>query len=79
MKLCSGINAPDVNNSLVTQRHIVPHVFKLPAHKLSNKSNQLEYLRSDNCVLLSEEEYSCSKCQKLKAKVKSETNWKKTS
>ena len=27
MKLCSGIDAPDVNNSLVIQRHIVPHVF----------------------------------------------------
>ena len=77
IKLCPGIDAPDVNNSLVIQRHIVLHVFKFPAHKFSNKSNQLEYLWSDNCALLSEEEQSCSKCHKLKVKVKSEINWEK--
>ena len=77
MKLCPGVDAPDVNNSLVIQRHIVPHVFKFSAHELSNKSNQVEYLRSDNCALLSEEEQLCSKCHKLKVKVKSEINWKK--
>ena len=38
MKLCPGIDAPDINNSLVIQRHIVPHVFEFPSHKLSNKS-----------------------------------------
>ena len=50
MKLCPGIDAPDIHNSLVVQRHVVPYVFKFPAHKLSNKPNQLEYLRSDNCA-----------------------------
>ena len=66
-----------ISITLVIQRHIVPHVFEFPSHKLSNKSNQLEYLRSDNCALLLEEEQSCSKCQKLKVKVKSEMNWKR--
>ena len=50
MKLCPGIHVLDINNSLVIQRRIVPHVFEFPSHKLSNKSNQLEYLRSDNCA-----------------------------
>ena len=74
MKLCPGINAPDINNSLVIQRHIVPHDFRFSVHKLSNKSNQLEYSRSNNCALLSEEEQPFSECQKLKVKVKSEVD-----
>ena len=76
MKLYPGVDPTDINNSLVIQRHIVRHVFEFPSHKLS-KANQLEYLRSDNCALLSKEEQSCSKCQKLKVKVKSEMNWKR--
>ena len=74
MKLCPGINAPDINNSLVIQRHIVPHDFRFSVHKLSNKSNQLEYSRSNNWALLSEEEQPFSECQKLKVKVKSEVD-----
>lgn len=64
MRLCPGTDAPDIKNSLVIPRHIVPHDFKCAARKLSNNSNQLEYLRSDNCAFVSEEEQTCRKCQK---------------
>ena len=56
--------------------HVIQDVASKDTH---SKDIQLEYLRSDNCPLLSEGEESCSKCQKLKVKVKSEVDWKKTS
>ena len=70
-KLCSGIDATNVMNSVNISRHIIPMQFDFSTWKASDgiklSTNQKEYLRSNNCCLLVKlnAETTCNSCKKL--------------
>ncbi len=72
-KLCSGINATNVMNSVNISRHVIPLKFNFEEWKsidgIKLSTNQVEYLRANTCSLLisiaTESDTTCAPCKKL--------------